>query len=131
MTKRRLHIIVSVLCFAAVCSLCINGQGCNDSQQPPVSDTQQLPVSDATSATISTPRPVPLMGLQGEGLSVISVGNSSTVEPTHSHPFSTRAVRHIQSYKIISPRSEQHPTCSFPARVGSAYYVFALRRILC
>lgn len=123
MTKRRFHIIFTALCFAAVCLLCMNGRGCNDLQQPPV--------SDATSATISTPRPMPLMGLQGEGLSVISIGESTSVEPTHVHPFGARAVRHIQQFRIISSCSEQLQTCSFSARVGSAYYVYALRRILC
>ena len=123
MTKRWLHIIFTALCFVAVCALCMNGQGSSGPQQPPVPDD--------SSATISTPRPMPLMGLQGEGLSILSIGNSSSVEPTQAHPFSIRAVRHFQQYRFIFLCSELQSTCSFPARVGSAYYVFALRRILC
>ena len=122
--KNRLYIvIIGLWLVAALCSLCIERQ-----QEQ---DIQSLPVTYTTTSILTSAHSLPQLGLLGEGLSTIFVGESSTAEPYSAHPFSLRMLRHYQPYFIAFRGVERRETSPFCVSVGRIYYVYALRHILC
>ena len=87
-----------------------------------------------------------LVGIQGEPLTIASEGSVQISVPTHfssvAHrvtfgknrtrtAFLRKMIRHYQPVYLVFRGKERLETSPFATPVGSTYYVYGLRRILC
>ena len=87
-----------------------------------------------------------LVGIQGEPLTLTTTGHVQFSAPTHFSysaqrvhfgknrtrtAFLRRMIHHYQPVYLVFRGKERLETSPFSAHVGSAYYVYGLRRILC
>ena len=87
-----------------------------------------------------------LVGLQGEPLTITTSGHAQLSTPTHFSysaervhfgknrtrtAFLRKMIHNYQPVYLVFRGKERLDSAPFATPVGSAYYVFALRRILC